>query len=210
MGLFSFTTLLLGRFGAEVVASHNIAMNLNAVFFMPPFAIGMAATIRIGFRVGAREIAGGRTTAAIAMMTSSAIAITGSLLIYLFRDQLVTLYSTEASVLGLSSILLLFVVVFLLFDAAQATCVGALRGYKDTKIPMYIALFSYWGIGLPMECILGFGWIGEPMGVYGFWIGLGLGVGVAAILLGYRLWRVSADPELILALSRASERRLNR
>ena len=56
MGLFSFTTLLLGRFGAEVVAAHNIAMNLNAIFFMPPMAIGMAATIRIGYRIGAGEI----------------------------------------------------------------------------------------------------------------------------------------------------------
>jgi MATE family multidrug resistance protein len=67
---------------------------------------------------------------------------------------------------------------------------------------MYIALFSYWMVGLPMECILGFGWIGEPMGVYGFWIGLAVGVGTAAILLSWRLWHVSADPALILRMSR--------
>ena len=102
---------------------------------------------------------------------------------------------------ALAQTLLLFVVFFLLFDATQATAVGALRGYKDTRLPMWIALFSYWGIGLPSQCILGFGLLGAPMGVYGFWTGLALGVGVAALLLSARLWRVSRDPALVAALS---------
>ena len=66
---------------------------------------------------------------------------------------------------------------------------------------MLIAVFSYWGVGLPMECILGFGWLGEPMGVFGFWIGLSVGLGTAAILLCWRLWFVSKDAELIRKLA---------
>ena len=201
MGLFSITTLMLGRFGASVVAAHNIAMNLNGLVFMPPLALGMAATIRIGFRVGAGEIAEARTTAAIAMSATILLALSGSLMIYLFRAQLVAAYTSEAAVSDLAVILLLFVVFFLLFDALQSTAVGTLRGYKDTKKPMWIALFSYWVVGFPLECILGFGLIGEPMGVYGFWLGLAFGVGTAAILLSIRLWRVSADVELIRSLS---------
>jgi Na+-driven multidrug efflux pump len=57
-------------------------------------------------------------------------------------------------------------------------------------------------IGLPIECILGFGLIGEPMGVYGFWIGLALGVGTAAVLLSIRLWRTSGNQALIEQLAR--------
>jgi MATE family multidrug resistance protein len=201
MGLFSVTTLLLGRFGAEVVAAHNIAMNLNGVVFMLPMALGIAATIRIGFRVGADEVIEARTTAAIAMVSTIVIAMVGSLLIFLFRHKMVSLYTSETEVSELAATLLLFVVFFLLFDAVQSTAVGVLRGYKDTKTPMWIALFSYWGVGLPTECILGFGWIGEPMGVYGFWLGLAAGVGTAAVLLSIRLWRVTADVELIRKLS---------
>ncbi|MFV2089775.1 MAG: MATE family efflux transporter, partial [Pseudomonadales bacterium] len=201
MGLFSITTLLLGRFGAEVVAAHNIAMNLNGLVFMPPLALGMAATIRIGFRVGAGEIAEARTTAAIAVGATTILAIAGSLMIYLFRTQLVAAYTSDVPVADLAAILLLFVVFFLLFDALQSTAVGVLRGYKDTRKPMWIALFSYWIVGFPMECILGFGLIGEPMGVYGFWLGLAAGIGTAAVLLSVRLWRVSANTELIKKLS---------
>jgi MATE family multidrug resistance protein len=197
VGLFSFTTLLLGRFGAEVVAAHNIAMNINAVLFMPALALGMAATIRIGFRVGASEIEQARTSAAIVIAMTVAIALVGSLLIWLFRSYLVGLYTNDPAVSGLASILLLFVVFFLVFDATQSACVGALRGYKDTKRPMYIALVSYWVVGLPTGIVLGLGLIGEPMEVYGFWIGLAVGVGAAAILLSVRLWRMSGNVELI-------------
>ena len=206
VGLFSLTTLLLGKLGASVVASHNVAINLNAVFFMPPMALGMAATIRIGFRIGSGEITEGRMTAAIAAGTTAMVAIVGAILIFLLRYQLVGIYTTDPAVLALSANLLLFVVFFLFFDATQATCVGALRGYKDTRIPMYIALFSYWGVGLPLEVILGFGLVGEPMGVYGFWTGLAMGVGVAALLLAYRLWRVSGNEALIRKLSNQAER----
>ena len=206
MGLFSFTTLLLGQFGAAVVASHNIAMNLNAVFFMPPMALGMAATIRIGFKVGANEITSARTSALIAFFATAIVAISGSILIYLFKEVLVSLYTTEQAVMSLSITLLLFVVFFLFFDAAQSVCVGALRGYKDTKVPMWLAIFSYWGIGLPTQILFGFGYIGEPMGVYGFWLGLAAGVGTAAILLGTRLWYVSGNLELINRLALQSTR----
>ncbi len=206
MSLFAFTTLLLGQFGASTVASHNIAMNLNAIMFMPPMALGMAATIRIGFRVGAGEISDARTTAAIAFATTVSLAIAGSLVLFFLRHSLVGLYTTDAAVLTLASTLLLFVVFFLIFDASQATFVGTLRGYKDTRVPMYIALFSYWVVGFPLEIVLGFGVGVEPMGVYGFWVGLACGVGTAALLLSYRLWYVSGNLPLIRRLSQAAER----
>ncbi len=202
MGLFSLTTLLLGRFGAEVVASHNIAMNINGVLFMPALALGMAGTIRIGFRVGANEISEARTTAAIVIATTIAVALLGSALIFSLRIPLTALYTTEPTVQGLSSTLLMFVGFFLLFDALQAAAVGTLRGYKDTRVPMWIALFSFWVVGLPLGCTLGFGWLGEPRGVFGFWIGLTIALGVAATSLSARLWRLSGDSRRIVALAR--------
>jgi MATE family multidrug resistance protein len=197
IGLFSFTTLLLGRYGAEVVAAHNIAMNINGVLFMPALALGMAGTIRIGFRVGAGEIEQARTSAAILIGMTIGIALVGSILIFLLRSNMVEFYTSELPVVELATTLLLFVAFFLVFDATQTACVGTLRGYKDTKRPMYIALVSYWVIGLPLGIVLGLGLIGEPMRVYGFWVGLAVGVGTAACLLSIRLWRMSGNTALI-------------
>lgn len=202
VGLFSFTTLLLGKLGADIVSAHNIAMNLNGVLFMPAMALGMAATIRIGFRVGAEEVVEARYTAALAIGTTIVVALAGSIFIFFARSSLVSLYTGDQEVAQLAQTLLLFVVFFLVFDAVQSTAAGALRGFKDTKVPMWIALFSYWVVGLPLECVLGFGLLGvEPMGVYGFWVGLATGVGTAAFLLSIRLWRTSHDFKLIRDLS---------
>ena len=84
---------------------------------MPPMAIGMAATIRIGFRVGAGELSGGKTTAAIASATSASIAILGAILIYWLRHDMVDIYTTEIAVSSLAVALLMFVVFFLFFYA---------------------------------------------------------------------------------------------
>ena len=205
MGMFSFSTLLLGQFGATTVAAHNIAMNLGAIAFMPPLALGFATTIRIGFRVGAGEVLEARTTAAIAIATSVLIALMGAALLFLLRAPLAGLYTMEADVHQLATLLLLFVVFYLAFDAAQGTALGTLRGYKDTRTPMWIAIFSFWVIGLPVQVVLAFGLIGEPMGVYGIWVGLSLGVFVGALLLLTRLWQVSGSKKLINRLSRLSE-----
>ena len=201
IGLFSLTTILIGRFGAEFVASHSIAMNINGLLFMLPFALGMAATIRIGYRVGAGEIMPARTTAAIAVVSTVIFSIIGALFILATREYLVAIFSNDPVVRELSYSLLLFVVFFLIFDATQATAIGCLRGYKDTRRPLIIALFSYWVIGLPLGSALGFGWFSDPMGVYGFWIGLSSGLGAAACLVCARLWHVSKNETLIRTLA---------
>ena len=201
MGLFALTTLLLGRYGAEVVASHNIAMSINGLFFMPALALGMASTIRIGCRIGAGESEQASMTAGIALGGTIGIALIGSLIMFFLRTDIVSAYTTEPSVLDLASTLLLFVIFFLVFDACQSTCLGILRGYKDTKIPLFIALLCFWLIGLPIGCALGFGLISEPMQVFGFWIGLASGVISAAILLSWRVHSTSSNPERIKSLS---------
>ena len=78
-------------------------------------------------------------------------------------------------------------------DALQVNLAGALRGYKDTRIIMAITLVSYWAVGLGGGYLLGSAGIGDwqPLGVYGYWLGLVAGLSVAALLLGWRLWRVS-------------------
>ena len=109
--------------------------------------------------------------------------------------------NAKTNVSQLSATLLLFVVFFLVFDACQSTCLGVLRGYKDTRTPLFIALLCFWLIGLPIGCILGFGLVSDPMEVFGFWVGLACGVISAAIGLSYRVWSTSTNADRIRLLS---------
>jgi multidrug resistance protein, MATE family len=85
-----------------------------------------------------------------------------------------------------------FAAAFQLSDGLQVTAAGSLRGYHDTRMTMVITLFAYWGIGLPVGYLLGLTDVLVPaMGVKGLWLGLIMGLTVAAGLLSWRLVRIS-------------------
>ena len=50
--LFVAVALAIGTLGTDVVASHQIAINVASVTFMVPLGIAMATTVRVGHAVG--------------------------------------------------------------------------------------------------------------------------------------------------------------
>ena len=203
MSMFSFTTLLIGRLGVEAVAAHQIANSVAGLTFMVGLALGAAASVRIGYNVGAEDLRGARRSGATAIGVSVSFALLAALAIFFGRFWLAGLYTTDSAVFALAAELLLFVVAFQLFDDAQATCTGVLRGYKDTRTPMWTAAFAYWLAGFPVGVALGFGLFGLPeLGLYGFWAGLTIGLAVAAVALVIRFRWLSAQPGRIRELAR--------
>ena len=209
VGFFSITGLLIGRLGVEAVASHQIAFNVAGLAFMIPLALGMAATIRVGFNVGAGDLPGARVAAGVALATTLAWGVVMAAIMVLFRVPIVSLYTDNAEVIGVAAALLAIGALFQVFDAAQATTMGALRGYKSTTTPMMITVVAYWFVGLPLGAGLCFGFAGiptldaalgaafgkfAPVGVQGLWWGLVAGLAIAAIALVGWLVRVSRSP----------------
>jgi multidrug resistance protein, MATE family len=94
----------------------------------------------------------------------------------------------DAAVVALVAQLLVIAAVFQVFDGAQSIAAGALRGYKDTRVPMYLVAFGYWGVGFPIGWALAFP---LNMGAVGMWWGLAIALAAAAVVLGARLWNFS-------------------
>ena len=203
MSMFSVVTLLIGRLGVDSVAAHQIAGNVGGMTFMVPLALGMAVSVRVGFNVGAGDLAAARRSGWVAIWLSLAFALFAAILVFMSRAFIVELYSSELVVVTLAMDLLLIVVLYQFFDDAQVTTLGALRGFKDTRTPMWVAIFSYWLVGLPVGVLFGFGVIGpaELEGVRGFWMGLLAGLVVAAVVLVIRFRWLSTKHGLILELA---------
>lgn len=203
VGMFSFMTLLVGRLGVEAVAAHQIATSVAGLTFMVGLALGAAASVRIGYSVGAEDLRAARRSGAVAIGVSLSFAALAALAIFSGRFWLAGLYTTDAVVFALAAELLLFVAAFQLFDDAQATCTGALRGYKDTRTPVWIGAVAYWMVGFPVGVTLGFGPFGLPeLGLHGFWTGLTAGLAVAAFALMLRFRWLSGKPPRIRQLAR--------
>ena len=100
---------------------------------------------------------------------------------------IVSAYTDTSEVARLAESFLRLAALFQFWDGLQVTAAGALRGYKDTRVPMFITFFAYWCVGLPSAAYLGFVALQQPAGL---WWGLIVGLGAAALLLSARLYRV--------------------
>ena len=89
------------------------------------------------------------------------------------------------AIVALAAVLMVYAGLFQLVDAMQAIALGLLRGVHDTRVPMVLAVVSYWLIGLPAAWLLAF-----PLGFGppGLWLGLLVGLSFAAALLMARFW----------------------
>jgi len=195
-GLFIVTALLIGRLGDVPAAAHQIAINVASLCFMVPFGLAEATTVRVGHAVGqGRGSHGVRQAAFAGGVLVLATQLTGGAILLLGHDHIVALYTRDAVVAALASSLLLYAAAFQFPDGIQVLSAGALRGLKDTRVPMLLAACAYWGVGMPLGAGLG---LGLGWGPRGMWIGLIAGLVVASILLGTRFLRSSRDARVVM------------
>ena len=95
----------------------------------------------------------------------------------------------NAQLVGYAVAFLVIAAAFQLVDGTQAVAAAALRGLQDTRVPMWIAIFSYWVPGFGLAAGLGLATVLEGVGV---WIGLATGLASAAALLTWRWHRREA------------------
>ncbi|MCW8866445.1 MAG: MATE family efflux transporter [Colwellia sp.] len=188
VSLFAIVAIILVPFGAEVVASHQIALNFSGLIFMVPLSLAMATTIKVGYAIGNNNNQQAKDYTLHAIMLGLLLAVFTAAITVIFRVPIVSIYTTELPVIELAANIMLLATLYQFSDTVQVVSAGALRGYKDTKSILYITFVSYWLIGLTVGLTLGItDWVVPKMGPYGFWIGFITGLTTAAILLAWRL-----------------------
>jgi MATE family multidrug resistance protein len=108
----------------------------------------------------------------------------------LFRDAIVSVYTQDEAVKGIAISLLLMAAIFQVADGIQIGAAGALRGYKDTRIPMAVNIFAYWIIAFPLAYLAAVTYKLPPNYIWG---GFVVGLSVAAVMLTWRYVRISGS-----------------
>lgn len=194
VGVFSAVTAIAGRLPPESLAAHHIALNIAAVVFMVPLGISAAAAVLVGQHVGRGNGRAAARAGWAAIVLVLGVTTVSALAFVLAPAMWIGLFTSEAGVVAIGVRLLGVAAIFQLFDGLQVTATGALRGLGETRVPMLISLFGYWGSGLPLGWWLCFRW---GHGVVGLWIGLAaslLFVGSALLLLWSVRIRQAARP----------------
>ena len=182
---FTSVAIFVGRFGAEQIAAHQIALNIASVLFMLPMGLAAALTIRVGQQLGAGDPRAARFIAWTGVAVGLLVAGVLMPLVLIGSDLIVALFSADPAVREVAVGLMLFAALWQLADATQVLAIGALRGYHVTFGPMLVMFAAFWLIGLPLGVRLGYYGIGAvpPLRVYGFWTGLVCALILAAIAL---------------------------
>ncbi len=194
---FGLISLLVARFGVVQVSAHQIALNFASLVFMVPLSFGIGLLTRVGQAMGEGNPQRARFVAWVGVGMSVTFGVLSAAFIAIFRWEIARAYTSDPAVQEACVHLLLFAALFQLSDATQVATASAIRGYQVTRPPMIIQLVAFWGFSLPLGYILGIApsWFGlapaAPMETTGFWIGLVLGLTIAAVLLTWSFDRLS-------------------
>ena len=204
MSLFAVVALLIAPLGQLTVAAHQIIFTISSLTFAIPLSLGVATSIRVGYLLGKGKPSLAKQTALISLLISLVIAVIVALILVVFRTPIITIFTKETAVIAICLQLIILLAIYQASDYLQVVASNVLRGYKDTKSIFFITLLSYWVVGLPVGYILGLtDLVMQPIGAAGFWIGIILGLAVAAFLLIARMVYLQKQPTEII-LKRAS------
>lgn len=183
VGAFSIAVIMIGWIGANELAAHQIALNLASITFMIVLGISQASSIRVGYAMGERDVKKIRRAGFTAIALGAGIMVFSGITFIVLNHFLPSLYINDQNVIDIASGLLIIAALFQLSDGIQAVGIGVLRGLTDIKGPTIITFTAYWLISLPVAYLLAFIF---NQGVYGVWVGLLIGLSVAAVLLTIR------------------------
>ena len=182
--LFACIPLFIAHLGAVAVSGHQIAASVTALLFMMPLSLSIAISIRIGNLYGQNKFEQLKIAVSTSYLLAILIALFLAFITFIGRDVISQLYTDSPAVITLATSIMVLACIYQLPDALQVAANGILRGLKHTAPISYITFISYWLIGFSLGYVLARTDIIAPaMGPHGFWIGIIVGLTVAAILL---------------------------
>lgn len=199
VGFFFVLTLLMGTFGAKVLAANQIVMQYNGVLISIIFSIAQAVTVRMGHLIGAGDVVAAKSAGYTGVWMSGLLMGLAALLFWFCPSMLISIdldinQSKNWEIVHFATQFLAVCAIFQFFEACRITLFGALRAVKDTRFTLFISIISFWLISLPIGyCFLTY----LNMGEVGLWWGMVLGGIFGVTLLAWRYHCKIRDYNLI-------------
>ncbi|MBU8693944.1 MATE family efflux transporter [Bacillus altitudinis] len=178
-------TLFITFMGTQALAAKVYTQNLMMFIMLFGAAISQGTQILIGRLIGAKEFDAAYRRCMKSLYWAIAISLLSSTALSLSSTYLLTFFTSNSEIIQIASLLLILTIVLEPGRSFNMVIINSLRAAGDAKFPVYMAMISMWGIGLPIAYLLG---IQLEMGLIGVWISFIVDEWVRGIFM-YRRWR---------------------
>ena len=188
-GMFLSAVIMMGYFGVDALAAHQIAIQCASIAYAIPFALAMATALKVGHAMGAKNVEQAQRWAFLGITIGLTLSCFIAAIFIFLPDKLVNLFLSGHEyhyqiIRELAVSFLTIAAIFQCLDAVQGIAIGALRGLKDTFVPMLLSLGCFWGVGIGSAYYFAFHLHLKSRGI---WYGLTFGLCSIGIILTLRL-----------------------
>jgi MATE family multidrug resistance protein len=192
---FAVLAYFMGQLHSVALAAHQIVLQYIGLIIMVAFGFMNATTVLVSQACGRQDFNQIKTLGNLSIALGSLVTLFMGLGYMLFARHLVALdlditAPTNQALVLLTTHLLSIAVFYQVANSARLITQGALRGLKDTKMPMFINLMAFWALAFPASYWLA---MQQKWGPPGLWWGTVLGVAVGAMLIILRFQRQAAS-----------------
>ena len=178
LGVSTFMSILCARLGTQLLAAHQVVLDLDAVVYMVPMGISYATIVRVGQSAGRNSLPQVVRSAKASVWLAMGYIVVAASMFAGFPHLWASLYTNDPAVVMAAAPIFLICAFIQLGDAAGVIYSSALTGLGDTRTPMLVSTFWYWGVGMPLSYWLTFY---GGMSLRGLWLGRALAAAGSAI-----------------------------
>ena len=121
------------------MASHQIVLNFTSLTHLIPRTPSFGITIPVGHVLGEGSVQAARLRSLSGIILAVCFSVVSATYLLLFPDVIIGLYTNDATAAQGAAMLLSYAALHQVSDALQSSANGAMRGFKDTQIPMILA-----------------------------------------------------------------------
>ncbi|MBU5264302.1 MATE family efflux transporter [Bacillus atrophaeus] len=178
-------TYFIAIMGAQALTTKVYTQNITMFILLFGTAISQGTQILIGRYIGAKQFDNAYDRCMKSLYWALGIAAGTSVIMSLFSKQLIGIFSQNPDIIATASMLIVMTIILEPGRSFNVIIINSLRAAGDAKFPVYMAMISMWGIGLPLAYLFG---IHLGCGLAGVWISFIADEWVRGILM-YRRWR---------------------
>ncbi|HAT8647494.1 TPA: MATE family efflux transporter [Legionella pneumophila] len=188
VGFFFTLSLIMGLFSSQILAANQVAMQYLGTLMSVIFSIAQAITVRMGHLLGSGETAAAKKAANAGICISFTFMLIVAVFYWFFPKILISIdfnpnKSENIEIIRMAAQILTISAIFQIAEATRISLFGALRSLKDTRFTLFISIFSFWIIALPIGYFLA---TRLNIGGTGLWWGMVLGAVSSVLLLHWR------------------------